>query len=176
MDQDLTHRLMTRFQTLDGDGDQYLTGEDFDGEVTRILQATKVPESAPRARLLRSAYHAYWWALLDNLDRDKDGKISFDEYAGIVHDMDKFKAFAKARADAVDRFTDLDGDGWITHDDFMAVMLAARFDKQATQDTFDVMDPAGEGRFAAGKFAEAIMEFYDTVGAAAITQRLATSK
>jgi len=70
MHKDLTDRLRTRFQTLDGDGDQYLTGDDFDGEVNRILQATNVPATAPRARLLRSAYQAYWWAMLHDLDRD----------------------------------------------------------------------------------------------------------
>ena len=168
----VTDRLQARFQTLDTDADHYLTADDFDGEVTRILQATNVPEDAPRARLLRSAYQAYWWALLDDLDRDGDGRISFQEYARIVHEIDRFKSFGRARADAVDRFTDLDGDGWITRGDYRAVMLAARFDENAAMAAFDAMDTAGQGRIPAGRFTELIMEFYDTAGTADAAQHL----
>jgi Ca2+-binding EF-hand superfamily protein len=176
MDKALTERLWTRFQTLGGENDGYLTAEDFDQEVTRILQATRTAGTTPRAQLLRSAYQAYWWALLDGLDRNRDGKVSFDEYAQIVHGMDKFKSFARARADAVDRFTDLDADGWITRDDFMSVMLAARFNESAARAAFDGMDATGEGRVPAGRFTELIMEFYDTVGGAGVAQRLVPSK
>ena len=172
MDSALTDRLRTRFQTLDGDGSRYLTAADFDAEVTRILHATQVSDTTPRARLLRSAYQAYWWALLDDLDRNDDGKISFDEYAQIVHSMPRFKPFAKARADAVDRFTDLDADGWITRADYMTVMLAARFDEAAAQAAFDAMDTNHEGRIPAGRFAQLITEFYDSIGAAGAAQRL----
>lgn len=172
MHEDVTARLQARFHTLDADADQNLTADDFDGEVTRILQATNVPQDAPRARLLRSAYQAYWWALVDDLDRDGDGRISFAEYAEIVHGVDRFKSFGRARADAVDRFTDLDADGWITREDYRSVMLAARFEEGAAMAAFDAMDEAGDGRILAGRFAQLIMEFYDTIGTAGAAQRL----
>jgi Ca2+-binding EF-hand superfamily protein len=176
MHEHVTDRLRARFQTLDGNGDGYLTGDDFDDEVNRIVKATNVPETDPRARLLRSAYHAYWWAMLHDLDRDHTGKITFDEYAQTVHEVDRFKSFGRARADAVDRFTDLDDDGWVTRDDYKTVMLAARFDETAALAAFDAMDSSGQGRIPAGRFAELIMEFYDTTGTADAAQRLVPAK
>jgi Ca2+-binding EF-hand superfamily protein len=176
MHKDVTDRLRTRFQTLDADGDGYLTGDDFDAEVNHILEATNVPETAPRARLLRSVYQVFWWAMVVHLDGGHSGKISFDEYAKTVHEAGLFKTFGRARAEAVDRFADFDDDGWITRDDYMAVMVADRFDEAAARATFDAMDTGGQGRIPAGRFAEMIVEFYDIPGTADAAQRLVPPK
>ncbi|POM26067.1 Calerythrin [Actinomadura rubteroloni] len=172
MEAEIIERLRTRFDTLDGNGNGFLEKDDFDDEVTRIVSVTGVAAGAPRAQLLRDAYRAYWWAMLDRLDKDGDGRISFEEYAEIVHAVDDFKSFAKARADAVDRFTDFDGDGWIERDDYLAVMVAARFDPAAAGAAYDALVPDQAGKVRAGRYADLIMEFYDTIGKAGAAQLL----
>jgi Ca2+-binding EF-hand superfamily protein len=172
MDSALEERLRTRFRTLDGDGSGYLEGRDFESEVDRILSATGVAAESVRAQLLREAYRTYWWALLDQLDRDGDGRISFEEYAQIVHSIDRFKSYARTRAEAVDRFGDLDGDGWIKGSDYLTIMRAARFDEAAIRATFNALSPDENDRIKAGRWADLIMEFYDAIGDAGATQRL----
>lgn len=176
MDPELTERLRMRFQTLDGNSNGYLEGGDFESEVDRIVAATGAPGDSPRAQLLREAYRTYWWAILDRLDRDGDGRIDFDEYAQIVHSIGEFKPFAHARAKAVDRFTDLNADGWIEKADYMTVMLAARFDEAAASAAYDALGPDENGRIRAGRYADLIMEFYDRIADAEAAQRLVPAR
>lgn len=176
MNPELEERLKARFHTFDRNDNGYLEGADFDSEVDQILAATGVAAESPIARLLRAAYQAYWWAMLVHLDLNRDSKISFEEYAQIVHRIGEFKSYAKARADAVDRFTDLNGDGWIERDDYMTVMLAARFAEAAAAAAYDSLGPDQNGRISAGRFAGMIMDFYDQIGDAGAAQKLVPTR
>lgn len=169
MDATVRDRLKLRFDILDLDGDGQLEAEDFESLARRLVDTFGLADDSPKARTVLDTHTEYWRQMMSALDRDRDGRVSFDEYLEIVHKSQALLPAAQARADAVDALLDVDGDGRITRKDFLAGMRAVGFIPADSASIFERLDTDSDGFISAGEFAALTMEFYASEDTGSVT-------
>lgn len=81
MTNDLLDRKLERaFTHLDADGSGVIDAADIIALGTRLLKALAEPDSSPKADLVMGGLADFWQDLFTELDIDRDGKVTPDEY------------------------------------------------------------------------------------------------
>ncbi|MEU5869085.1 MULTISPECIES: EF-hand domain-containing protein [unclassified Nonomuraea] len=152
-------RVKLIFTLFDADGTGYLEVEDFDRMANRVLAAS--PRSTEAAKsAISDAFRRYWTTLVEELDQDKDGRISFEEYCACVLSPERFDDALTDFADALAELGDPDGDGLIHRTDFMALMTAIGFKRRNVDTLFDAFGPSQDDQVKVPVWAEGIKEYY----------------
>jgi EF-hand domain pair len=111
-------RIKAAFDALDTDSNGYLEADDFDRLGHRIIQALDEAEGSPKALAMHEGCRRYWEGLVGTLDLNHDGKVSWEEYAG-VHEPAAYEDSVRPYADALTSICDRDDDGFVQHADFV---------------------------------------------------------
>jgi Ca2+-binding EF-hand superfamily protein len=136
-----------QFDTLDLNGDGYLTEADYEAMGERIC----VKFGAPKTQ--REAVHAsmrkFWQRMQQEADTDGDGKISRDEYLSAVQNLtvDNPSGFDYTRPiiEAIWKVADTDGDGKISKAEYKRLQSAVGLPEEVILETFQNMDSDGDG-------------------------------
>jgi Ca2+-binding EF-hand superfamily protein len=164
-------RIKAAFDALDTDSNGYLESDDFDRLGHRIVHALDVVESSPKAQAMHAGCRRYWHGLVGTLDRDGDGRVSWEEYAQ-VHEPAAYEDNVRPYADALTAICDRDDDGFVQHADFVRGMRAVGFPADNVEALFKAFDPEGTGKVPASEWRTAIEEYFLANGSHAVGDTL----
>ncbi|GAA4622538.1 hypothetical protein GCM10023196_015140 [Actinoallomurus vinaceus] len=153
-------RLRMRFDLLDVDGSGALTSADFALFASRVCGVLGMPSDSPKAKALAEGCRRFWEGLAAAADRNKDGKVSFEEYSSFSHDDAWFAEHGEAYVAAVSTVCDLDDDGLIERDHFLGLHSAGGFPLAYSTKLFSDLNGGEAGRVRSDRFAEFLRAFY----------------
>ncbi|MEU1282298.1 EF-hand domain-containing protein [Streptomyces sp. NPDC005805] len=154
-----TQRVELVFNLLDANDNGVLDAGDFTLMASRVVRAAPAADEAAKDAL-RAAFRRYWTTLVDELDADGDGRVTFDEYSACVLSPERFTATVTEFAEALAALGDPDGDGLIERPAFLALMTAIGFERPNIEALFDAFGPDAEDRIAVAVWVEGIKDYY----------------
>ncbi|MFD5826271.1 EF-hand domain-containing protein [Lentzea sp. NPDC060358] len=159
MQRNALERVTVIFRLFDRDGDGRLEQEDFESMAGDVVRAA--PQSGEQAKIvMRDAFERYWRTLVAELDTDRDGTISLDEFTACVLAPERFDDTVSEFAVALAALGDPDGDGLIERPVFVSLMSAIGFDDDAIHALFDAFDPSPADEITVSTWVEGIKDFY----------------
>jgi Ca2+-binding EF-hand superfamily protein len=164
-------RIKAAFDALDTDSNGYLEADDFHRLGHRVVQALGMEEHSPGAQMFHAGCRCYWQGLVGTLDRDNDGKLTYEEYARF-HERTGYEKSVRPYAEALTAICDRDDDGFVQHADFVQGMRAVGFPADNIEALFQAFDPQGTGQVAADEWRIAIEEYFLAEGSHAIGDTL----
>ncbi|MEU3062025.1 EF-hand domain-containing protein [Streptomyces subrutilus] len=168
MPNDLLDRKLERaFAHLDVNGDRVIDEHDIIGLGSRLLSALDEPAASPRATLVMGGLVDFWQELFTELDLDRDGKVTPEEYkqgmtrlyrgGGAAYDR-SFRPMVKAILTVVDT----NGDGRISPEEFHRAQLA--FDTELGPADADALfariDRNHDGYLSVDELLDAVRAYY----------------
>ncbi|MEV7780218.1 EF-hand domain-containing protein [Kitasatospora sp. NPDC088351] len=152
-------RVKLVFSLLDANGNGLLEADDFALMAGRVVEAAPDSDGAARDAML-AAFRRYWTTLATELDSNRDGRITFDEYAACVLAPQRFDATISEFAESLAALGDPDGDGLIERPAFVALMVAIGFERANIDALFDAFAPTDSDRIEAATWADGIKDYY----------------
>lgn len=152
-------RIKLVFALFDVDRNGYLEVDDFELMAQHVDLAAPDADDAARSAML-AAFRKYWTTLVTELDANNDGKVSFEEYAAIVLDPERFDDAIGDFAESLAALGDPDGDGLIERPLFVALMIAIGFELTNIHTLFDAFEPNEADRITVAAWVTGIKEYY----------------
>ncbi|WP_232269855.1 EF-hand domain-containing protein [Streptomyces gobiensis] len=133
------------FDTIDADGNGVIERNDLERLARNIVTA-----AARDTDVVEWEYRKVWDALADEVDTDRDGRISREEFHRAMESRAQddrliertFRPAIQAEFSAVDA----DGDGSITRDELVQTVQQLGASREEAQRGFDRLDQDGDGR------------------------------
>ncbi|SDE12184.1 EF-hand domain-containing protein [Glycomyces harbinensis] len=154
------------FDTLDVDGNQFITTQDLRQAADRVLTARGIPVDSPMGLELREVTARLWTDFIASADTDNDNRVSREELrAALGENMlgDRIAAGAKLAsvADVYFMVTDEDGDGYISSEEFTELMRHWNGVEQAeSARLFEYLDDDRDDRISPDEWKHAIYGFF----------------
>ncbi|MFD3808943.1 EF-hand domain-containing protein [Streptomyces sp. NPDC058619] len=168
MTNDLLDRKLDRaFTHLDADRSGVIDADDIIALGSRLLSALAEPATSPKATLVMGGLADFWQDLFTELDIDRDGKVTPEEYkvgmtrlyaqGGPAYDR-SFRPMVQAILTIVDT----DGDGRISPEEFHKAQEAfdTRLSPADAETLFQRIDADGDGTLTLDELLHAAREYY----------------
>ncbi|MER8235175.1 EF-hand domain-containing protein [Streptomyces sp. NPDC101490] len=152
-------RVRLVFSLFDADGNGAIEPDDFTLMSNRAVAAVPTAGDAATARLL-GAFQQYWKTLETELDSDRDGRISYEEFEAVVLSPERFDDTVDEFAEALAAMGDPDGDGFVDRPEFLALMTAIGFERPNIESLFDAFEPVDGDRIPVTTWADGIRDYY----------------
>ncbi|MDX8054326.1 EF-hand domain-containing protein [Lentzea sp. BCCO 10_0798] len=161
----LDRKLARRFRTYDTDGDGFIEREDFTQAGERTTKAFGLAVDDPKAVRFHDMLIGLWEHLSSVADRDRDGRISVDEYKnafanGLLETPESFDEGYVPFLDALMSIADEDDDGKLTLEEHVkwtgALLHLSERDARGIHDLLSDED----GLLSTEALLAAIREFY----------------
>jgi Ca2+-binding EF-hand superfamily protein len=154
------------FDTLDTDGNDYITEENLRQAADRVLGARGVPVDSPMGLELREATSRLWTEFIAPAATGDDRRVGRKELrAALAANMlsDRITSAAKLAtvADAYFAITDEDGDGLISSGEFVQLMRNWNgVDYTESHRLFEYLDADHDNRISPDEWRRAIFGFF----------------
>jgi Ca2+-binding EF-hand superfamily protein len=153
------NRIKLVFTLFDANRNGYIEADDFELMAQRVNEAAPDADDAARSAML-AAFRKYWTTLVTELDANRDGRVSFEEYATIVLAPERFDETIGDFAESLAALGDPDGDGLIERPLFVALMTAIGFELANIHALFDAFEPTEADRITVATWVEGIKDYY----------------
>ncbi|MEU7481921.1 EF-hand domain-containing protein [Lentzea sp. NPDC042327] len=168
-------RVAVVFSLFDRNGDGHLQAEDFEIMADDVVAAA--PQSGQAAKsAMREAFERYWETLVTELDADRDGTITFEEFTACVLAPERFDHTISEFAEALADLGDPDGDGLIERPVFLALMTAIGFEQDAIHALFDAFGPTPDDEITVSTWVAGIKDYYSPAKTGIPGDHLVTSR
>lgn len=162
----LTRKLKRGFDCFDTDHNGVVELGDFSEAGNRVSIAFGVAPSSPQGSAMREAWETMWLGLFGPMDRDNDGKVTFEEFnAGLSSQVaDEAGGYERFLSQCVDRIVDVvdrDGDGRLSAEEFgtlYAAMLGLSAEETAA--AFARLDTDADGALTRAELHTAISQYW----------------
>ncbi|MDX3535588.1 EF-hand domain-containing protein [Streptomyces sp. MB09-01] len=168
MTDDLLDRKLERaFTHLDADGSGVIDADDIFALGSRLLAALDEPATSPKADLVMGGLADFWQDLFTELDVDRDGKVTPEEYKRGMTRLyaqggDAYDRSFRPMVQALLTIVDADGDGVISPEEFHRAQGA--FDTKLSPADADALfrriDADGDGTLTVEELLRAVREYY----------------
>lgn len=154
------------FDTLDTEGNGYITEANLNEAAARVLGARGVPVDSPMGYELREATERLWSEFIAPKAEGEEGRVGRRELrAALAEHMiaDQFAAAAKLAsiADAYFAIADEDGDGLISSGEFVQLLRNWNgVDYQESHRVFEYLDADHDNRISPDEWRSAIFGFF----------------
>lgn len=152
-------RIRTIFSLFDVDRNGYIEKRDFSAMAANVVRAARGSGGAAK-RAMEEAFRHYWTTLERELDANRDGRVSYEEFAACVLSPERFGETVADFAHSLAALGDPDGDGMIERSVFADLMTAIGFDRPNIDALFDAFEPDGDDRIRVEVWAEGIKDYY----------------
>ncbi|MFC6093425.1 EF-hand domain-containing protein [Saccharothrix lopnurensis] len=152
-------RIGLVFSLFDVNGNGRVEADDFEAMAGRVDAVATASDDAARARMT-AAFRGYWETLATELDTDRDGSVTPDEFAACVLSPERFEDTVAEFAESLAALGDPDGDGRIERPLFIDLMTAIGFETANTNALFDAFGPSGADEVEVPTWVEAIKDYY----------------
>ncbi|WP_067475039.1 EF-hand domain-containing protein [Actinomadura hibisca] len=159
MQQAAIERVRLIFSLFDADGSGNLEPADFDLMAARVVAAASDSGEAARAAM-QAAFRNYWMTLAAELDANRDGQITFEEFRACVLSPERFDAAIAEFAEALAALGDPDGDGLVERERFTDLMTAIGFEPANIDALFDAFGPVSGDRIKRSVWISGIKDYY----------------
>ncbi|WP_327252852.1 EF-hand domain-containing protein [Streptomyces sp. NBC_01244] len=168
MTNDLLDRKLDRaFTHLDVNEDQVIDEHDIIGLGSRLLSALGEPATSPKATRVMGGLVDFWQELFTELDMDRDGKVTPEEYKQGMKRLfqDDLAAYDKSfrpMAHAMLLVADKDDDGRISPEEFQKAQTAfdTKLSHADTEALFARIDADHDGFLSVDELLGAVREYY----------------
>jgi Ca2+-binding EF-hand superfamily protein len=151
------------FDWFDQGGDGVLTGDDVQA-MGSLFTALAPEDDHANASAMRNAFDNWWQLLLAHGDSDGDGRVSRSEFCTVmtadVTSPQHFEGAVLAIVDALMRALDTNGDGVLSHDEYVRMYSALGIPPEHSKAAFARLDRDSDGHISHEEFRQAINEFY----------------
>jgi len=149
----LTRKLDRAFAWFDADSNGFIEERDL-----LALASTHGVQS------ITDNYHRLWKVLVDNLDRDGDGRVSRVEFhhgmANAFPDEASYHTFFHVAVDVILSVGDADGDGMLNLAEWTALQAGHGGSPEDAQTSYYLLDTDASGYLTRAEILEAVREFY----------------
>lgn len=163
----LDRKLDRAFTHLDVNEDQVIDEHDIIGLGSRLLSALGEPATSPKATQVMGGLVDFWQELFTELDLDRDGKVTPEEYKQGMTRLyaDGGEAYDKSFRPMVQAMllvVDTDGDGRISPEEFHKAQLAfdTKLGREDTDALFTRIDKDHDGFLSVDELLGAVREYY----------------
>lgn len=151
---------MTSFAVFDADADGYLERDDFERMARRMSRVMGQQEGSGKALAVLEGHRRYWAGLVAEADTDRYRKVSFEEYAQRSFGADSYERYIKPLAESLAALGDVDDDGKISQQEFVALLAAVGFNAADYAAYFQTLDTDGDNAITVDQFTGMLEEFY----------------
>lgn len=162
------------FELFDADDSGAIEANDFEVMAQRVTEAAVLSDAAAKGAMTEAFRH-YWETLAAELDEDRSGSVSRDEFEDVVLSPERFESTIDQFARALAGLGDPDGDGLIERRVFTALMSAIGFERRNIDALFDALEPDEDDRISVSDWVDSIKEFYQPDAAGIPGDRLVPS-
>lgn len=168
MTTDLLDRKLERaFTHLDADDSGVIDEHDIIALGSRLLSALGEPATSPKATAVMGGLVDFWQELFTELDMDRDGKLTPEEYSLGMTRLYKDGGAAYDRSfrpmiEAILTIVDTDGDGRISPEEFLKAQSAfdTELDQADAEALFARIDKNHDGFLSVDELLAAVREYY----------------
>ncbi|MGW1544095.1 EF-hand domain-containing protein [Streptomyces sp. NPDC002309] len=159
MRSEAVNRVKLVFTLFDADGNGVLEFDDFELMSNRVAAAAPGADEA-RKQAMQAGFTRYWNTLADELDTNRDGQITYDEYQACVLSPERFGGAIDEFAAGFARFGDLDDSGTVSRPVFTGMLRGVGFDLPNIQALFEALGPDDADRVRVDAWEAEIKDFY----------------
>ncbi|MFS8197533.1 EF-hand domain-containing protein [Streptomyces sp. CWNU-52B] len=159
MRNEAVNRVKLVFTLFDADGNGVLESDDFDLMSSRVAAAVPDADEA-RKQAMHGGFMSYWKTLAGELDADRDGRITYDEYQACVLSPERFSGAIGAFAAGFARLGDVDGSGTVTRPVFTGMLRGVGFELPNIEALFEALGPDDADRVGVDAWETEIRNFY----------------
>lgn len=152
-------RVKLVFTLFDADGNGVLEADDFTLMADRVAAAVPDADEA-RTRAMRAGFQRYWETLVRELDTNRDGRITYDEFQACVLSPERFDGAVDAFAAGFSHFGDVDGSGTVARPVFIGMMRGVGFELPNIEALFHAFGPDGDDRVRVDVWEAEIKNYY----------------
>lgn len=149
----LTRKLDKAFTYFDADRNGFIEERDL-----LALASTHGAQS------ITDNYHRLWKVLVDNLDRDGDGRVSRIEFhhgmTNAFPDEAAYHTLFQVAVDVILSVGDADGDGMLNIGEWTALQARLGTPAEEAQASYYLIDSDASGYLTRGEILEAVREYY----------------
>ncbi|MFF5536603.1 EF-hand domain-containing protein [Streptomyces cinerochromogenes] len=145
------HRI---FAMLDVDGDGAITQAEYVARVDRVASATGRDAHDPLVTASRAAHEA----VFADMDANRDGRVTFEEYRAWVGD-EAFERSCRPALGSLFDVADADADGRLNREEFTRLRRAAGNTETDAEAAFDNLDTDHDGFIDRDAYLEGIRDF-----------------
>lgn len=157
-------KLVYLFRILDVNHSGHIDVEDIERFVALLAQARYYPKDSLAFAALHHAYMHIWEALSAQIDTNKDGAITTEEWLAFFEAASDDPSFKTEFVRPIERtmvtLLDTDGDDRIRLSDYYALARACRLSHQEVDDVFTKIDGDGNGVLTEEEAGNAITQFF----------------
>ena len=156
-------KLTALFHHHDRNGDGFLTKADYAGFAERVCKLWKYAFGSPEYKALYAQNVAVWDYVQAVADKDKDGRVSLDEflasYDNTIHDKTMFDRMVVQYGTTIIQLGDLDRDGKMSAAEWIAFLGCYGLPEKGAQEAFGHMDVDGTGYLTNEQMVQLYTEF-----------------
>jgi Ca2+-binding EF-hand superfamily protein len=149
----------------DVNGNGVLEKADTLALAARIVASLGEPENSPKAQKLFQVFENFWTHIQANIDFDKDGKITPEEWRkglrqSFAENPQAYKEGFRPLAEATFTICDRDGDGFLQKSEIAKFHQAFGCSSANSQLAFEKLDIDGDGKLTIDELLSAWQEYY----------------
>jgi Ca2+-binding EF-hand superfamily protein len=152
------------FEIFDVTGDGYVSQEDFDGAVHRVVSAEHGSPNGSRTQAVRDAAGRFWEGLREHAEADQSGRISREAFRAALDAAflqgNRFDELLRPAAEAWFDLYDADGDGRISRREYELLQLATGRPAADVDTGFRAIDVNGDGYLTREEFSTILHEYF----------------
>lgn len=151
------------FGLIDIDDDEHIEEEDFLRFITNLAGILGYATTSPEYQQLRATYLGTWTSMVESLDKNRDSRISWDEYGrwfASVKDAMQESGLVDTFAGQLFDLWDMDKDGLMSATEHGAVLKAYERHDVDPEENFRRIDANGDGQVSRDEFLQLSRDFF----------------